>query len=95
MQLPFKEGLELITKGFEKVAEERLWLQYCSIYPAMCRGELRHMTFQDYKKRNLGGIPKRQRRERKPTPPTGELVSWAEKVRRADLKLIKGGGGKK
>ena len=92
MKLPFREGLELIVKGFEKAAEDRLWEQYCHLYPSMCRKELVFMSFKDFKERHMLGIPKHTKREK--GPPTDELIEWAAKVKERDLRRMKGGASK-
>jgi len=93
MELPFREGLELIVKGFEKAAEDRLWEQYCHLYPCMCRQELTFISFQKFKERHMASIPQ-IRVKREPGLPAGELIEWAAKVKERDLRRMKGGASK-
>lgn len=47
MKMPFGHALRIIRKGREKEAEDRLWMQYTSIYPYM--NEENFISFDDFK----------------------------------------------
>lgn len=78
--MPFKQGLELILTGFKKDAEDRLWEQYCHLYPCMVKGEISFISFAEFKRRNLPDYAPKKKEEKS----VEELVAWAEEIKRKD-----------
>jgi len=83
--MPFKKGLELILTGFKKDAEDRLWEQWTVLYPLMVRGEVRFVSFAEFKRRNMPDYAPKKKEEKS----TEDLIAWAEEIKQRDRR--KGG----